>query len=72
MNGLTAAGGMGGLANALESLKLAQEASHRPMDSGQERFAAADLRVSGPQKQSAPLATGHAVAGVGENINITV
>ncbi len=72
MEGITAAGGMGGLANAFESQKLALDVVQRPLEQGQEGIAAAELRASGPQKPSAPLATGHAVAGVGENIDITV
>ncbi|TVM15379.1 hypothetical protein DPQ33_15565 [Oceanidesulfovibrio indonesiensis] len=63
---------MAGLANALESQKMALEVVQRPMAQGQEASAAAELRANGPQKPSAPLATGHAVAGIGKNIDITV
>jgi hypothetical protein len=72
MEGITSAGGMGGLANALESQRSATEVVTRPLDQGQNGFAATEMRSAGPEKPAAPLATGQAVAGVGENIDITV
>ncbi|QJT08642.1 hypothetical protein [Oceanidesulfovibrio marinus] len=75
MDGISAAGGMGGLANALESQRMATELMQRTLNSGnssQDGLANAQLRVQNNQKPAAPLATGHAVPGVGEHINITV
>lgn len=75
MDGISAAGGMGGLANALESQRTATELIQKTLKSGepgQDGLATAQLRVDNNQKPAAPLATGRAVSGVGEHIDITV
>ncbi|TVM26746.1 hypothetical protein DQK91_22820 [Oceanidesulfovibrio marinus] len=75
MDGIYAAGAMGGLANALESQRTATELRQRTLNSAnssQDGLANAQCRVQNNPKPAAPLATGHAVPGVGEHINSTV